>query len=109
MCVYTPILLQKVCIVCIVLLMSNRRNIYIRTEDIAAWDRIENKSEWIHEKLLGVLGHKSEFPKKQLPAAPAEEKTVPKANSENEVTYCNNGHPIPEGRVQCLGKSCKYS
>jgi hypothetical protein len=28
-----------------------RVNIYIRKEDVDKWDAIENRPEWIHEKL----------------------------------------------------------
>lgn len=29
-----------------------RFNIYIRKQDLEAWDKIQNKSQWIHIKLL---------------------------------------------------------
>lgn len=25
------------------------------------------------------------------------------------MSFCKEGHPIPEGRTKCLGKGCKYS
>lgn len=65
-------------------------SVFIRKEDLPAWKALENKSQWLHEKLN--------------PFGSMVEKVGSMAKTE-----CKNGHPIPEGRTKCLGKGCKYS
>lgn len=57
-----------------------------------------------------LLGRESTYsrglPKKTEPL----QEQVKRAQSKREnMKFCPNGHPIPEGSSKCLGKGCKYS
>lgn len=71
-----------------------RVNIYIRNEDQAKWDAIDNKPEWLHEHL-----NSNSF----MPTYKQEGKTV-KLKIPTLAPLCE--HFQPKG--QCLVKGCKY-
>jgi hypothetical protein len=96
--------------------MPNRTQ-YIRNEDVAAWDALDNKSQWIHEHLQAYKPDLYLVPPKVARKHPELVKQVEKAlephvkatRVEKEMTLCKNGHAIPVGRSKCLGRGCKYS
>lgn len=72
--------------------------IYIRQQDYDKWLAIENKPEWLHERLQSSS---------KVEQVPVKDKVV--GSTPTSAAICKNGHPIPEGRTKCLGKGCKYS
>lgn len=64
-----------------------RFNVYIRKQDLFAWEKIHNKSQWIHQRLLD--GHR---------AAP---KTITMADLSS---VCPKGHFYTG--TKCMQKGC---
>ena len=95
-----------------------RVNIFIRKENEDKWLRIANKSNWVNTILsnsddTSSWGEVRETPAGRMTTVLTEEvtpsipQTTPVKNS--NFSFCKNGHPIPNGRENCLGKGCKYS
>jgi hypothetical protein len=78
--------------------------IYIRKENEDAWSELENKSLWINQQLF--KSHTDAPLHIDYTAREPTTETTPKLDN---FGFCKNGHPIPEGRIKCLGKGCKYS
>jgi hypothetical protein len=84
------------------------KTIYIRNQDLEAWEAIQDKPRFIADALRSVnikTYNKAVEERKELEAiiAPYLEETEP------EVAFCKNGHVIPEGQTKCSSKGCKYA
>lgn len=92
---------------------------YLRDEeDLAKWKALKNKSEFLHDALNKVVPETKRIAEPILDVAkllqpveiiktPADAKKA--VQPKDDMKFCPNGHPIPEGRTKCMGKGCKYS
>lgn len=100
------------------------KNIWVRKEDLEAFEAIEDFPEWLHENLSQSTEPKSkESPRSSNdgePRVPLSKQAIEEANTpkpktiserivEKSAGFCPNGHSIPPGRSRCMGKKCKYS
>ena len=84
-----------------------QRTVYFRPEDIELWNAIDNKAQWLHERLKAdVYGTPSIF--KESPTkdtSPSAKMLVGSLRDFNKPTgKC--GHTL-DSRGKCLTKGCK--
>jgi len=92
-------------------------NVYIRKENEAAWDSLEDKSAWVNERLAGRVENVADVP--LLAVAPLKPRPMTEALEEEEepdyeamgykydplvkLIYDENGEQVP-GKVNKQGK-----
>lgn len=105
------------CVLCTVYAMP-RVDIWIRKDDLGAWQAIDNKAEFIHNALQGTVlpdqskAYKSMSPDeitiKPIIKTPKEAKQAVASIRPSDVKFCKNGH-IADDYGRCLQRDCKYS
>lgn len=77
-----------------------QKTVYFREEDVAAWEAIDNKAEWLHQHLQPFVGTDPIL-------VPPVAKKIPKESTGKD--FCPEGHSSPRQNGKCMVKGCKYA
>lgn len=81
-----------------------RVNVYIRKEHEETWDKIENKSEWVNDRLEAESPAGVKLSTKIHPGS-----NLVVTNTRSAYGFCK-AHATPlDSRGKCLQKGCKYA